>query len=76
MFCFILPEINSHYVHRLITNIEKNSFSLDKAEPDEDPEVTRAKYFIRDEFLVKIYFINKEIFIYMNMYLASQHGYR
>ncbi|CAF0746671.1 unnamed protein product [Didymodactylos carnosus] len=23
----------------------------DKAEPDEDPEVTRAKYFIRDEFL-------------------------
>jgi hypothetical protein len=25
---------------------------LDKAEPDEDPEVTRAKYFIRDEFLV------------------------
>lgn len=28
-------------------------FYLDKAEPDEDPEVTRAKYFIRDEFLVK-----------------------
>jgi hypothetical protein len=27
---------------------------LDKAEPDEDPEVTRAKYFIRDEFLVMI----------------------
>jgi hypothetical protein len=27
-------------------------FRLDKAEPDEDPEVTRAKYFIRDEFLV------------------------
>ncbi|CAF0718094.1 unnamed protein product, partial [Adineta steineri] len=24
---------------------------LDKAEPSEEPEVTRAKYFIRDEFL-------------------------
>lgn len=31
-----------------------SSSSLDKAEPDEDPEVTRAKYFIRDEFLVKM----------------------
>lgn len=27
---------------------------LDRAEPDEDPEVTRAKYFIRDEFLVNL----------------------
>lgn len=25
---------------------------LDRAEPDEDTEVTRAKFFIRDEFLV------------------------
>jgi hypothetical protein len=33
-----------------------NSFYLDKAEPDEDPEVTRAKYFIRDEFLVRKHF--------------------
>ncbi len=26
---------------------------LDRAERDDDPEVTRAKFFIRDEFLVR-----------------------
>ena len=52
-------------------------FYLDKAEPDEDPEVTRAKYFIRDEFLVnrfgKKFFKKKYVFVY---FLASQYGYR
>jgi hypothetical protein len=48
-------------------------FNLDKAEPDEDPEVTRAKYFIRDEFLVK----DKFSFLFNQFsFLASQHGYR
>ena len=43
-------------VHRLKIQKKKELFfffDLDKAEPEEDPEVTRAKYFIRDEFLVE-----------------------
>lgn len=49
---------------------------LDKAEPDEDPEVTRAKYFIRDEFLVRKFSFNlfyESRFLFVS---ASQHGYR
>lgn len=33
------------------------------AEPGEDPEVIRAKYFIRDEFLVGVCLMDKEHFI-------------
>jgi hypothetical protein len=33
------------------------------AEPGEDPEVIRAKYFIRDEFLVSVYLIDKGHFV-------------
>lgn len=44
------------------------------AEPGEDPEVIRAKYFIRDEFLVGVCLMNKEHFIlnvinYLEKYL-------
>ena len=33
---------------------------LDKAPPGEDPEVTRAKFFIRDEFLVSEILLSSE----------------
>ncbi|CAF1286368.1 unnamed protein product [Rotaria magnacalcarata] len=48
-----LDENFPEFAHYVISNVELDgSFSkYKKVEPNEDPEVTRAKYFIRDEFL-------------------------
>ncbi len=46
--CFKLI-IFSYFKKQILIN---KFLFLDKAEPDEYFEVTRAKYFIRDEFLV------------------------
>ncbi|CAF0764408.1 unnamed protein product [Rotaria sordida] len=41
------------FAHYVVSHVELDSSFLKykKSEPNEDPEVTRAKYFIRDEFL-------------------------
>lgn len=43
------PEFTRYTVSQVEPELSAQKYN--KAEPDEDPEVTRAKYFIRDEFL-------------------------
>lgn len=45
------------------------------ADHDEDSEVIRAKYFIRDEFLVGLK-KRKEIVVILNFVTAHQHSHR